>query len=170
METLATLLQRERLLLELLVFKIIELRHLLVAGDARFLGWAAEEVERSVEAVRLAELERASLVQELARTLLADADADPVADEAAVLARLAETAPEPWASAFAEHREALVGLVGEVADNLAAARRSADAGAAAVAELLDRVDGAVGEPELVTYGPGRTTTWTPPTPRVHTTL
>lgn len=172
METLATLLQRERLLLELLVFKIIELRHLLVAGDARFLGWAAEEVERSVEAVRLAELERASVVQELARTLLPDADADPVADEAAVLARLAETAPEPWAGVFAEHREALVGLAGEVADNLAAARRSADAGTAAVAHLLDRVDDAVGEPEpeLVTYGRGRTTTWTPPAPRVHTTL
>ena len=52
MENLATLLQRERLLLELLVFKIKELRHLLLEGDARFLGWASEEVERAVEAFK----------------------------------------------------------------------------------------------------------------------
>ena len=67
MEALAALLTRERLLVELVVFKLVELRQLLLAGEARFLGWAAEEVERADRCrSRQAELERAVLVTGLA--------------------------------------------------------------------------------------------------------
>ena len=163
MENLATLLQRERLLLELLVFKIKELRHLLLEGDARFLGWASEEVERAVEAVRLVELERAVLVQDIA-------GASGEGDEALVLRRLAETAPEPWGVVLNEHRVALQALAAEVADGLAEARRLAQAGTTAVADLLNRVDQVVGEPALVTYGPEATTTRTASSPRYQMTL
>ena len=41
MEELARLLSVERRLLELLLFKLVEGRHLLAAGEARFLGYAA---------------------------------------------------------------------------------------------------------------------------------
>ena len=163
METLATLLQRERLLLELLVFKIKELRHLLVEGDARFLGWASEEVERAVEAVRLVELERAVLVQDISGV---SADGD----ESHVLRRLAETAPEPWGVVLTEHRLALQALASEVADGLAEARRLAQAGTTAVADLLNRVDQVVAEPSLVTYGPEATTTRGAASPRYEMTL
>jgi hypothetical protein len=156
MQTLAVLLQRERLLLELLVFKITEMRHLLAAGDARFLGWAAEEVERAVDAVRSTELERAVMVTDCLAAQLGDADLGVAFDdEAALLDRLAEAADEPWSSVLAEHRTALTVLTGEVAEGLAAARRLADAGATAVADLLDRVDGPVAEPALLTCVPQR---------------
>jgi len=163
MESLAALLQRERLLLELLVFKIKELRHLLADGDARFLGWASEEVERAVEAVRLVELERAVLVQDLA-------GGAGVSEEAQVLRRLAETAPEPWGQVLTEHRLALQALAAEVADGLADARRLAQTGTTAVADLLNRVDDIVAEPALVTYGPEARTQKVAATARYEMTL
>ena len=163
MENLATLLQRERLLLELLVFKIRELRHLLLEGDARFLGWASEEVERAVEAVRLVELERAVLVQDIT-------GASVDGDESQVLRRLAETAPEPWGVVLTEHRLALQALALEVADGLAEARRLAQAGTTAVEDLLNRVDQVVTEPALVTYGPEATTSRGATSPRYQMTL
>jgi hypothetical protein len=58
MDALAALLTRERLLVELVVFKLVELRQLLLAGETRFLPWASEEVERAVRAVRVLEVER----------------------------------------------------------------------------------------------------------------
>jgi sugar phosphate isomerase/epimerase len=161
-EELATLLQRERLLLELLVFKITELRHLLSAGDARFLGWASEEVERAVDAVRQVELERAVLLQGIAGP-----DDD---DESSTLRRLAETAEEPWGVVLNEHRIALLTLTSEVTNGLAAARRLADVGSSAVADLLDRVDGTVAETPLLTYGPDSAATKSGASPRVRATL
>ena len=165
METLAelsSLLQRERLLLELLVFKLTELTHLLEAGDARFLGWAAEEVERAVEAVRVTELERAVHVQALGPAH---------ADESTLLTRLAEHAPEPWAAQFADHRRALTALAEEVAEGLRTTRRLAETGSGVVDALLDRV-GVAAEPPpaLLTYGPGSTSAWSAPTPRLRATL
>jgi hypothetical protein len=162
METIATLLQRERLLLELLVFKITELRHLLAAGDPRFLGWASEEVERAVDAVRHVELERA--------LLLRDATGDPDLDESVALSQLAEAAPEPWGTVLTEHRLALVALASQVTNGLEAARRLADVGSSAVNDLLDRVDGAVTETPLLTYGPDSSTARAASSPRVRATL
>ena len=161
---LSTLLQRERLLLELLVFKLTELGHLLAAGDPRFLGWAAEEVERAVEAVRLTELERAVHVQTLQPAGLP-------ADESQFLARLVEQAPEPWSAQLAEHRRALHALAEEVAEGLRTTRRLAAAGTGVVDALLDRV-GAPAEPApaLLTYGPGSTSAWSAPAPRLRATL
>lgn len=163
---LSALLQRERLLLELLVFKLTELGHLLAAGDPRFLGWAAEEVERAVEAVRLTELERAVHVAALPGSSAA-------ADEAALLTELARHAPEPWATQFDAHRRALTALADEVAECLRTTRRLAEAGTGVVDALLDRVGGAPAPapaPALLTYGPGCTSAWSAPAPRLRATL
>ena len=68
-QALADLLGRERLLLEILVYRLVELRSLLVTSgrpDGRFLAWAAEEVEDATAAVRAAELERAMLISQIA--------------------------------------------------------------------------------------------------------
>src|SRR3954452_3036011 len=65
-EELARLLSRERLLLELLLFKLVTLRQLLASGEVRFLSWASDEIERAIEKVRKAELARALAVSELA--------------------------------------------------------------------------------------------------------
>lgn len=167
MGELSSLLQRERLLLELLVFKLTELGHLLAGGEARFLGWAAEEVERAVEAVRLTELERAVYVQASADGLLGVRSSD----DSTLLATLSEQAPEPWRTQFATHRTALLALTDEVAEGLRATRRLAEAGTGVVNALLDRVGVPAGPvPELVTYGPDRTAAWSQPTRRLRTTL
>src|SRR5205814_9128726 len=66
MDELARLLSHERRLLELLLFKLVEGRHLLAAGEGRFLPYAATEVERAMERVQEAELRRSLLIHQLA--------------------------------------------------------------------------------------------------------
>lgn len=127
MEALARLLSRERVLVELLLFKLVELRQLLLAGETRFLGWAGEEVERATMSVRDAELERAVIVVELAgqRGL-----------EEPTLGTLIIDSPEPWAGILRGHQEALRASAGEVAELLAVTRRLAEAGSRSLAESL----------------------------------
>lgn len=149
-EELARLLSRERLLLELLLFKLVTLRQLLACGEVRFLSWASDEVERAIDKVRKAELARALSVSELAAaTDRSEADF--------TLARLVESAPEPWASIFADHRQGFRRLSAEINEALAATRRLAASGSAAVTDMLERLSGSAPEPQFAgasTYGPG----------------
>lgn len=149
-EELARLLSRERLLLELLLFKLVTLRQMLASGEVRFLAWASDEVERAIDKVRKAELARALAVNELAAAA-GRSDAD------FTLGRLVESAPEPWASIFADHRQGFSRLTAEINDALAATRRLAAAGSGAVTDMLDRLGGGAPEPQFAgasTYGPG----------------
>src|ERR1700709_310769 len=114
MEKLAGLLSRERVLLELLLFKLVSLRQLLLAGEVRFLGWASEEVDRATTKVREIELRRVVATEERA----------PAAAQVP-LRRLPERSPEPWQTIFSEHRQALLGLAGELEEAASAARRLA---------------------------------------------
>ena len=127
MEALAALLTRERVLVELLVFKLVELRQLLLAGETRFLPWASEEVERATEAVRSVELERALLVTELGRVRGLD---EPT------LSELVVDAPEPWAGLLRSEQEDLRACAAEVAELLAVTKRLAEAGSRSLAESL----------------------------------
>lgn len=165
MDELARLLDRERLLLELLVFKLVELRQLLLIGETRFLGWAAEEAERAVEAVRAVELERAALVQSVHGP-------DAGVDGRQPLAAIAAAASEPYSTLLEEDRLALLRLTAEVRDLLAAVRGLASAGVGAVADLLQRVDEREpdSQPALATYGPEATWQRGVPAPRVARTL
>lgn len=106
MEALARLLTREQLLLELLVFKLVEMRQLLLAGETRFLGWAGEEVERATSSVREAELERAVLATSLG--------ASRGLDEPSLRDLLAD-APEPWRSLLEDAHAGLRSSAAEVA-------------------------------------------------------
>jgi fructose-bisphosphate aldolase class 1 len=149
MEELAQRLSRERILLELLLFKLVSLRLLLVAGEARFLGWASEEVERATEKVRKAELARAITVNELSGTLR-------VAEADLTLTALAANADEPWKSIFSDQYRAFSRLGAEVQTELVATRRLATAGSAAITSMLDRLTGPPPEPQFAgasTYGP-----------------
>ena len=64
METLTTVLRRERWLLGILLFRLTELHHLQVANDDRFLTWATTEVDDAIARVREAELIRAALTRD----------------------------------------------------------------------------------------------------------
>lgn len=136
MEELAGVLGRERMLLELLLFKLVSLRQLLTVGEVRFLPWAAEEVDRATLKVREAELRRSLAVEELAEQRRAT---DPSA--VVTLRTLAEESPEPWRTIFAEHRRAFLELARDIEDALAATKRLASAGGAAVTATLDRLTG-----------------------------
>ena len=165
MDELAGLLSRERLLLELLVFKLVELRQLLLGSETRFLGWASEEVERAVGNVRDIEIQRSMLITGLAAER-------GVPEEELSLTSLAETSPEPWRSIFGDHRTALLQLSSEVQEHLSAGRRLAASGTKAVADTLERLAGPELDPEpaLTTYGPGANWQYAPPAPRVERTL
>lgn len=167
MEKLAGLLNRERVLLELLLFKLVSLRQLLVAGQVRFLPWAAEEVDRATTKVREIELRRTLAVDELTDSF--GSPAEPI-----TLRLLAENAPEPWRTIFAEHHKALFELAADLEEAAGAARRLATSGGSSVTATLDRLTGApeptsrtpvgAGAPYgsgADTYGSGAATTYGP---------
>lgn len=165
MDELSGVLSRERLLLELLVFKLIELHQLLLAGEARFLGWAAEEVERATDAVRDAELHRSLVVSRLAAQR-------GVPEEQLSLKELAEHSPDPWRTIFGEHRDAFLALTTEFEDVLAATRRVARSGHAAVTDALERLTGLDSVPTQApaTYGADARWDVAAPGPRVQRTM
>ena len=135
LETLVDLLGRERALLDVLVYRLVELRALLVSGEGRYLAWAAEEVEDATDAVRAAELNRALLVSRMA-------ESRGSLEETLTLASLIEKADPPWRALLQDHRTALGVLAGEVDDHASAVRRLARTTTTSVAALLARV----GEP------------------------
>jgi hypothetical protein len=132
MEELACLLGRERLLLERLLFKLVELRALLQGGEARFLPWAAGEVDHATARLREAELHRALMVSKLAE----DAGMD---DSTLSLRMLAHTTPEPYARIFSEQRRAFRELTTELRDCVTSCTTMAGDGASFVTEVLNRV-------------------------------
>jgi hypothetical protein len=135
LELLVDLLGRERSLLDVLVYRLVELRALLVSGDGRYLAWAAEEVEDATAAVRAAELSRAMLVAELA-------EGWGLLEETLTLAVLVETADPPWRALLQDHRTALATLSAEVDDHASAVRRLARTATDSVAAVLAQVGGA----------------------------
>lgn len=118
MQELADVLDRERRLLEMVLFKLVEARHLLAADEARFLPWASAELERAVERVREATLLRAVVARQVASaTGLGDA---------AGLRTLASHADQPWSAILAEQADALAGLLREIRHESALAQEAAD--------------------------------------------
>ena len=146
MDELARLLSVERRLLELLLFKLVEGRHLLAAGEARFLPYAAAEVERAMERVQEAELRRSMLVHDLAAEM-------EVPEAALTLSALARDSLEPYRTIFTDHRLAFLELAAEIEDVTRQNRRLAERGAHDVEQLLAMVGQAQAPAELKLYGP-----------------
>lgn len=110
----SNILWRERQLLELLVFKLEEEQLVLAAGRSRWLTHATREVETVLGEIKKVELDRAVMVQSLARDLgLADSPS---------LRELCDSAPTPWNKVFEEHRRSLLELAQEI-DGVAKANR-----------------------------------------------
>jgi hypothetical protein len=131
MRELAAVLGRERVQLEFLLFKVLALQHLLRSGETRFLRWSFEEISRASERVHDTELWRARRVSELAF-------AAGVAADQMTLSTLAETAPEPWRTIFADHDRGFRQLGIEVDDAFALTGKLADASGHAVSGLLKK--------------------------------
>ncbi len=124
----STLLWREREALQLLLFKLVEEQLIVSAGHTRWLAQANDEIEAALDQLRGTEVLRA-------------AEVDAIADDLGLiapptLAELEALAPEPWATLFGEHRQALLQLVAEVEGATGHNRVLLAAGARAVRQTL----------------------------------
>ena len=100
MESVGSILEREGEALEVLLFKLIETRLLIEAGEARFLPRAIREVERARSHARELDLVRAATVARIAPgTTLRD---------------LAANATGPWPAILRDHHDVLSRLVSEM--------------------------------------------------------
>ena len=99
MDDVVSVLEREQLALEHLLFRLHHTRGVLATDDERFLAMAADELETAVHTVRELEAARATIVS---------------GDGMVTLRALADGAPEPYGSMLNEHRAALGRLAGEV--------------------------------------------------------
>ncbi len=133
LERLVELLGQERKLLDLLVYRLVGLRALLVSGEGRYLAWAAEEVDDATAAVRSAELERALLISRIAAER-------GLSDEALTLGVLVDLVDPPWRALLADHRCTLRTLAGQVDDHASAVRRLSRTTSVSLAEVLDRLE------------------------------
>jgi len=131
MDELARLLGHERRLLELLLFKLVEGRHLLAAGEGRFLPFAAAEIERATERLQEVELRRSLLVHRLAGDL-------DLPEEALTMSALAQDRLEPYKTIFSDHRKAFLELAAEIEDVTRQTRRLAERGSHDPAPMIGR--------------------------------
>ncbi|MGH8973543.1 MAG: flagellar export chaperone FlgN [Acidimicrobiia bacterium] len=139
MDELADWLAHECRLLEMLLFKLVEEQLLLAAGESRFLGVAAAEVQRALGRLGEAQLRRAMMVDALAR--------EP---HGATLKVLAAESREPYGTIFEDHRRALLDLMSEIDEVSGQSRRLAEIGA----KLAGLEQAADDELELALAGAG----------------
>lgn len=100
MEHVATILEQEGEALEALLFKLVETRLLLEAGEARFLPRATREVERARGRAREVDLMRAATVARMGCGVR--------------LRDLATQATGPWPAILRDHHDVLSRLVAEI--------------------------------------------------------
>jgi hypothetical protein len=133
----------ERHLLEFLLFKLVVARLVLAADARRFVTPALGEVEIAIERLREVELLRATALSRVAEDW-------GIPPEELTLGYLAEHAPEPEATMFAEHHEAFLELASEIEEQAAENRRIATA---ALRHVRDNLDMLVGGQIGTTYAP-----------------
>lgn len=100
MEKVGTILEQEGEALEMLLFKLVETRLLLEAGEARFLPRATREVERARHRARELDLLRAATVTQICC--------------GATLRDLANQAFGPWPAILRDHHDLLSRMVSEI--------------------------------------------------------
>ena len=140
---LSTVLWRERELLELLLFKMVEEQLLLAAGRSRWLGRATHEVEIVLQEIRKAELTRALEVAAVAEMLGLGPDPS--------LRELADAAGSPWNEIFDDHRQAFLVATDTIAAMAETNRELVTASAGAVRDALARLT----QPQVTTYSAGK---------------
>ena len=105
MDELASVLRRERDLLDQLRFRFVETRLLLAAREIRYLRWATAEVDQARQRAQAADLLRAAGVERVTTT----AGGPPP-----TLRQLANASRGPWDGILRDHHEGLCALVAEI--------------------------------------------------------
>lgn len=152
LDDLAMVLRRQERHLDHLLFKLVSTRHLLAAGETRYLEWSAAEVEKSLARVREVDLERATKVHALAAIL-------GVPDGRVTLEYVIHHADEPHTSILGELRARLADLADEIHETTTANRSLAQRGLVRLQEVLEAVDaGTPAAPTTRLYTADRRTT------------
>lgn len=133
-EHLADTLWSVRHVVQFLLYKLTVAKLLLAADERRFVGFALQEVERVVEALRDAELRRSIALEALA------ADWHVPADDLS-LGALVDRVPEPLRPVFADHQQAFAELAAEIDQTTKANRQLASAGLAQLRQTIDALHG-----------------------------
>ena len=124
----------ERRLLEVLLYRLVSAKLVLAADEKRFIPLALAEVERTLEKIRVAELQRSLVVGRL--SLAWDVPRDQL-----TLVYLADWAPEPARTLFEDHRIACMELTAEIESVSRDNQRLAAAGVSEVRQLVEMVVG-----------------------------
>lgn len=141
LETLADTLWAQRQVVEFLLYRLVTAKLVLEASERRFVPLALEEVERLLEALRLAEVRRAAALEPVAR-------AWGYAPEELTLHELGERAPAPMNAVFQDHHEAFLRLAEEIEVTADTNRRLATA---ALSEVQKTLGALTGPPPAPTY-------------------
>jgi hypothetical protein len=104
MDELASVLRRERELLDQLRFRFVETRLLLAAREIRYLRWATAEVDQARQRAQAVDLLRAASVERLSA-----GRGVPL-----TLRQLANASEGPWDGILRDHHEGLCALVAEI--------------------------------------------------------
>jgi len=125
---LASILWREREMLELLLFKLEEEQLVLAGGRTRWLAHATREVEVVLEEIRRTEVVRAAEVEAIGASLGLGPNPS--------LTQLAEASPAPWSDLLHQHRKAFLMLTSEISGVAGANRELLTAGQRAARDTM----------------------------------
>lgn len=145
MDELAGVLNRQKQMLEVLVYRVEILRHLLSKGETRFLGFATAEVDHAAAMLRAAEQDRTDLVARFAL----ERGLDPASLS---LKALSEQAG-PYAPMFDRLRSEFLSLTDELEALVRASKVLAGRGIAEVDRILSMLSGGGTPNAALTYGP-----------------
>ncbi|QBI18930.1 flagellar protein FlgN [Egibacter rhizosphaerae] len=137
LEALADTLWSERHVVEYLLFKLVTAKLLLAAQERRFVATALDEVERIIETLRSAEVQRGSALEAVAADWGTDA-------EELTLAELAARAPAPMDAVFRDHQEAFARLASEIEETANTNRQLASAALGEVRATIAALAGPTG--------------------------
>jgi len=139
MDSLSSILWRERDLLELLLYKLEIEQLVLTGGRSHWLPIAAREIETVLEEIRGIELLRSVEVDAVAAELGLDPNPS--------LSEIARASAEPWRSIWTDHREAFTTVATQISEMSQSNRVLLTAGyQAAQATLLSMTE------KAATYG------------------
>jgi hypothetical protein len=124
----------ERRLLDVLLYRLVSAKLVLASDEKRFVPLALAEVERAMEKIRVAELQRSLVIGRLSL-------AWGVPRDELSLVYLADWAPEPARTLFEDHRTACLELTAEIEQVSRENQRLAAAGMSEVRQLLEQVVG-----------------------------
>lgn len=142
LEELSRVLWKQRELIDQLQYRLEVQQMVLVASRADRLPLALADVEAAMDAIRVVEQRRDTVVRDCAERF--------GLPDNATITQLRSAAAEPWKTVLAEHQQALLVQVAATEQTSAASREFATRGAAELRGVLNEI---TGNSSTTAYGP-----------------